>query len=99
MTPPAITPRRLGSLLDTAERAAPGPVLTAALGSTLEVEDLVTGRIRTYTLVEVHEAAPTQGLLSVDSPVGRALVGRGAGQVVRAATPRGDRRLRIVALR
>jgi len=68
------------------------------LGSTVEAEDLATGKRLTYRLVEGHDAAPSDGLLSIDSPVGLVLRSRRAGEVVTATTPRGHRRLRILSV-
>jgi transcription elongation factor GreA len=68
------------------------------LGSTVEVEDLATGRSFTYTLAEPHEAAPKDGRLSIASPVGMVLRSRRAGEVVTASTPQGHRRLRILSV-
>src|SRR3954453_12319865 len=53
---------------------------TAAVGfgSTVEVED-AGGRRTTYTLVSAPEAAPAEGRVSVDSPVGKVLVGARVG--------------------
>ena len=70
----------------------------SGLGSTVEVEDLTTGPTFTYRLVEPHEAAPKDGRLSVESPVGVVLRSRRPGEIVTASTPRGHRRLRIVSV-
>lgn len=42
-----------------------------------------------YTLVGAYEAKPSAGLLSNDSPVGRALLGHKVGDVVVVSTPGG----------
>jgi transcription elongation factor GreA len=67
-------------------------------GSRVEVEDGGSGRRTVYTLVSAPEAAPADGRVSIDSPVGRALVGARAGDTVTLETPRGDRTLRVVAI-
>jgi transcription elongation factor GreA len=67
-------------------------------GSTVEVEDAGSGRRTTYTLVSAPEAAPAEGRLSIDSPVGKALVGARAGDERTMETPRGQRRLKIVTI-
>ena len=97
MHAPTLTPERLEILLVTAERPS-GPLPVSAVGSLVRVEDLTLGAQMSYTLVEAHEAAPARGLLSVESPVGRILCGRRPGQVVTATTPRGHRRLRVLAV-
>jgi transcription elongation factor GreA len=69
-----------------------------AFGATVEVEDEGSGRRSTYTLVSAAEAAPSQGKLSFDSPVGTALRDKRAGEVATVQTPSGERRLRVLAI-
>src|ERR1044071_9813579 len=52
---------------------------TVGFGSTVEVEDADGGRRTSYTLVSAPEANPAEGKLSIDSPVGNALVGARVG--------------------
>ena len=78
------------------ENAQGGDVV--AFGSTVEVEDTESGRRSTYRLVSALEASPSEGLLAFDSPVGAALRDRSAGEVAVVATPRGERRLRVVSI-
>jgi transcription elongation factor GreA len=67
-------------------------------GSKVEVEDTGSGRRQSYTLVSAPEAAPAEGKLSIDSPVGKALVGARVGDERSLETPRGARTLKIVAI-
>src|SRR3712207_753053 len=67
-------------------------------GSTVEVEDEQSGRRSTYTLVSAREAAPASGKLSFESPVGQALRDKKPGDVATVQTPRGERRLKVVAV-
>ena len=67
-------------------------------GSTVEVQDDAGDRRLTYRLVAAHEAAPSEGRLSYESPVGAALRDKRVGDVAIIATPRGERRLTIVAI-
>ena len=69
-----------------------------AFGATVEVEDEGSGRRSTYTMVSAAEAAPAQGKLSYDSPVGNALREKRVGEVATVTTPSGERRLRVVAI-
>ena len=69
-----------------------------SFGSTVEVVDESTGRPAEYTLVGEAEADVGKGLLSADSPVGRALQGARVGDVVSVPTPRGARELRVARL-
>ena len=67
-------------------------------GSRVEVEDAVSGKQTVYTLVSAPEAAPGEGKLSFDSPVGKALAGGRVGDTVKLTTPRGARELKILAI-
>jgi transcription elongation factor GreA len=69
-----------------------------AFGATVEVEDEKSGRRSSYTLVSATEAAPSQGRLSFDSPVGTALREKRVGEVASVRTPGGERRLRVVSI-
>ncbi|HKS69778.1 MAG TPA: transcription elongation factor GreA [Ktedonobacterales bacterium] len=67
------------------------------LGSSVEVE---TPRgTRTYTLVSTVEANTAANKVSDQSPVGRALMGRGEGEKVEVVTPGGAQSYTIVAIR
>jgi transcription elongation factor GreA len=52
----------------------------------------------TYSIVGSHEASPAEGRISSTSPVGRALMGRRAGDRVTVTAPSGPFGLRIVSL-
>ena len=67
------------------------------LGSWAELQDVTTGERVHYRLVNPADANPAEGRLSIESPVGSSLVGRGTGETVEVATPRGKRRLLISA--
>ena len=66
------------------------------LGSTVTVEH--DGETMTFSLVGSTEAKPAKGRISSVSPVGAALLGKRAGDVVDVRTPRGAARYRIVEL-
>jgi len=67
----------------------------AHLGSTLTVRDLDSGASLRYTLVSPSEVNPTQGKISIASPVGKALIERLVGDEVEVPVPAGILRLRI----
>jgi transcription elongation factor GreA len=75
-----------------------GDAEAVRFGSTVEVVDEATGRPAEYTLVGEAEADVSKGMLSSDSPVGRALMGAKPGDVVKVPTPRGSRDLRVARL-
>ena len=64
-------------------------------GVTVNLEDLETEDVHTYTIVGTDEADVKAGKISVTSPLGRALVGKEAGEEVAVQTPRGVRRFAI----
>ena len=69
----------------------------AGLGSTVTVTD-EAGKERTYELVAASEGNPAAGKLSVDSPLGNALLGTEIGDTASYETPKGAKRLKVVSL-
>ena len=69
-----------------------------AFGATVELEDLDTEEIKKYTLLGPDEADPTEGSISIASPVGRALLGKEEGDEVVVDAPRGKIRYEIISL-
>jgi transcription elongation factor GreA len=49
-----------------------------------------------YQLVTAEEADVSQGLISTTSPIGRALLGKQEGELVRVQTPAGARAFEVV---
>jgi transcription elongation factor GreB len=58
-----------------------------------------SGESAEYRLVGPDESDPGQGLLSIESPLGRALMGRSAGDEVTVRRPRGEAAIVIAAIR
>jgi len=67
----------------------------AEIGSVVQVRD-EEGEEESYTLVGPAEADPRRGLISIASPVGRALLGCRAGDEAVVETPVGVRRLQVL---
>lgn len=84
---------RVATVIETPSDA----VDRVTLGSTVTVED-ETGTEMTFVVVGSAEADPAAGRISNVSPVGRALIGRSAGDDVAVAAPRGEVHYRIVKL-
>src|SRR5690606_16784454 len=57
--------------------------------STVRVKNLKTGAEQSYTLVSAHEADLASGKISVTSPIGKGLLGKGVGDVVDIKVPAG----------
>lgn len=68
-------------------------------GSTVELEDLDADQTVTYQIVGDDEADLKQGMISLNSPVARALIGKFAGDVVEVQTPGGRREYEILDVR
>jgi transcription elongation factor GreA len=68
------------------------------LGSTVVVLDLAKDQEITYKLVTSEEADVAAGKISTSSPIGRSLLGKSPGDVVRVNIPGGVRELEIVKL-
>jgi transcription elongation factor GreA len=67
----------------------------AQIGSTIVLQNISSGSQLTYLLVSAREARPNEGRLSVESPVGKAVVGRRAGDEVEVTAPSGAIRFRV----
>jgi transcription elongation factor GreA len=69
-----------------------------AFGSEVEISDRASGKTTTYTLVSAIDADAAAGRLSVESPVGQALVGARAGDVIEIPTPKGTKTLEVISI-
>ena len=67
-------------------------------GATLDLEDQDSGTQVTYQIVGEDEANIKAGKISINSPIARALIGKGKGDSVEVATPRGARSYGILKL-
>ena len=63
---------------------------TVIFGSTVRIVDLQSGEEKQYTLVGQEEADIKKGLISVQSPIGRALIGHKVGETVEVHRPAGQ---------
>lgn len=61
----------------------------AVFGATVTVEDMESGEQKTYTLLGPDEADHTKGTISIESPVGRALLGKQEGDEISVQVPKG----------
>lgn len=71
------------------------PANVVVMGSTVEVADLGSGEVDTYTLVYPEQADPAAGKISILAPIGTAIIGFSAGDTFSWKTPGGARKLRI----
>ncbi len=66
------------------------------VGATIQVEELSKKKKVKYTLVSPSEASPLEGKISDASPLGKAFMGKRAGQRAIANTPRGETEFKII---
>jgi transcription elongation factor GreA len=72
---------------------------SVGLGSYVTVVERGGGDDEMYQIVGSAEADPTRGRISNESPVGRALLGKRAGDEVQVKIPDGVRHLKITEIR
>lgn len=65
------------------------------IGDTVTLCDLSSGKQLRYVLVDTREANPTEGRISVASPIGGTLVDKESGQTVQITVPAGTFEYRI----
>jgi len=75
----------------------PHPSGKAFFGAWVTVED-EDGEERTYRLVGPDELDVAGGLISVDAPLGRGLIGRAVGETVRIERPAGVVELTVIEI-
>ena len=76
-----------------------GPTDTVVFGRTIQLYNLETDEEVAYQLVGPYESDPERGRISVQSPLGRALIGRETGDTVRVKTPRGLQEVEILGIK
>lgn len=88
--------RRMGEL--SLVNLANIPKDKVAFGSTVRVFDNQKNEKLEYKLVTSEESDVSKGLISTTSPIGRALMGKKAGDTATVVTPTGNRELEILEL-
>ena len=93
---------RIRDLEDSLRRAQliedVGPSDVVRVGSTVTVSEEGFDEEETYHIVGAHEADPGNGRISNESPIGRALLGARAGDIVSAETPAGEIRFMVQSI-
>jgi transcription elongation factor GreA len=65
------------------------PRHAVAIGRTINVREVGSDQEEVYTIVGSKEADPANGRISNESPMGKALLGKAVGDVVKVTTPGG----------
>ena len=66
--------------------------------STVEVKNKANGMKMTYTLVAQSEADLASGKISVDSPIGKGMLGKKVGEIAGIQVPNGIIQLEIISI-
>jgi transcription elongation factor GreA len=75
-----------------------GPSDIVRVGSSVTVSEEGLDEEESYQIVGAHEADPSNGRISNESPIGRALIGSRAGELVSVETPAGQIRFMIQSI-
>jgi transcription elongation factor GreA len=86
----------LEAALTFARIAEPPPAGVAGIGRRVRIRVAPATRVLEYVLVGAIEADAATGRISVESPIGEALLGRRAQETVEVQTPGGQRTVEIV---
>ena len=89
---------RLLSAAKVIEETPGGASDFVRMGSHIRVVDPSEGQEETYYLVGSSEADPRKGLISNESPIGRALIGKKVGDEVTVVAPAGSFNLKILEI-
>ena len=92
--------RELDKMIDHAKVVSTNAPADGSIrfGATVTLQDKKTNRQRIYTLVGVQEIDPIAGRISVNSPVGMALIGKKQGDSVTIEIPRGKVEYAIIGI-
>ena len=66
--------------------------------STVKIKNLTNSAIMQYKLVAQSEANLSQGKISVDSPIGKGLLGKKNGDIAEIAIPNGNVKFEILEI-
>ena len=69
-----------------------------SMGSKIVAKNIETGIEKNFIIVSFNEAAPAEGKISNESPLGTALLERKKGEEVTVETPKGSTRYKIMKI-
>lgn len=97
-----------GRILDIEGKLAAAKIINPAsldaegkvvFGSTVDLEDETSGTAVTYQIVGDDEADLKLGLISISSPIARALIGKEVGDIAEVQAPGGVKSYEVMAVR
>lgn len=68
-------------------------------GATVELEDMDSGQVVKYQIVGDDEADVKENMISISSPIARALIGKYAGDIAEVQAPGGVREYEVIDVR
>lgn len=68
-------------------------------GATVELEDMQSGTVVVYQIVGDDEADVKENMISISSPIARALIGKYAGDIAEVQAPGGVREYELIDVR
>ena len=74
------------------------PKHKVGLGHTIVLREVGTDLKETFTLVGSREADPTNGRISNESPMGKAILGKSVGDTAKVTTPGGEVQFEILRI-
>lgn len=83
------------------EAVDPGTIKSDRIvfGATVEIQDTDSDENITYQIVGVDEANVKKGMISIISPIARALIGKKVGDLVTVQSPKGDKEYEILTFK
>ena len=94
--------RDLEAKLANAEVIDPSKIGTpdkVVFGVTVDLEDVDSGEKKTITIVGEDESDVEKGLISLESPIGRSVIGKEEGDTAKVRLPGGEKELEILGIR
>jgi transcription elongation factor GreA len=88
---------RIAELETTMKNAVVAPAIKSAGGVEVgsKIEATSGGQTHEFLLVGAGEAAPWEGKISAESPLGKAMLGRQKGEIAEIDTPEGKKKYKI----
>ena len=80
-------------IIDLSTRPDTGRII---FGASVKVEDLESGQEKVFKLLGQDEADISKGIISVTSPLGKALIGKEVDDIVEVKTPDGIREYEVL---
>ncbi len=85
----------MAEIIDPRKLGQPGKVV---FGVSVRIEDMNSGEVRALSIVGADESDVDRGWISIESPLGRGLIGKEQGDVARVQLPAGVREYEITEI-